>query len=205
MTDARRGVGAAPGTAVAVAPAAASSPASAPAAAPAPAPAAGVLVVGYGSTLRGDDGVGPRAAELVAEDPRLAGATVLVRHQLTPELAADMAAARLVVLVDARADAESGAVVVERVAGAVSSGGAGASTGVGPSGRTGAGASTHHVGAAEVAALARDLWGARSDVFTVGVGAASFEVGGGLSAVVEHALPAVVDAIAALAAEHGRA
>jgi hydrogenase maturation protease len=168
-------------------------------------PAAGVLVVGYGSTLRGDDGVGPRAAELARADRRLAGATVLVRHQLTPELAADVAAARLVVLVDARADAESGAVVVERVAGAVSSGVPNGPAGVGPGGPTGGGASTHHVGAAEVAALASDLWGARPDVFTVGVGAASFEVGDGLSAVVEHALPAAVDAIAALVAEHGHA
>jgi hydrogenase maturation protease len=163
------------------------------------APAAGVLVVGYGSTLRGDDGVGPRAAELAAEDPRLAGATVLVRHQLTPEVAADVAAARLVVLVDARADAEAGAVIVERVGGAVSS------VDLGRPPRADAGASTHHVGAAEVAALARDLWGARPDVFTVGVGAASFAVGDGLSAAVERALPAVVDAIASLVAEHGRA
>ncbi len=191
MTDA--GPGAAPGAAVAVAPA----PAPPAAGAPAAAPAAGVLVVGYGSTLRGDDGAGPRAAEVVAEDPRLAGATVLVRHQLTPELAADMAAARLVVLVDARADAEAGAVVVERVSGTAPSGG--------PGGPIGAGATTHHVGAAEVTALARDLWDARPDVFTVGVGAASFAVGDGLSPAVERALPAAVDAIASLVEEHGRA
>ena len=62
---------------------------------------AGVLVVGYGNPLRGDDGVGCHAAGVLAADPRLKGATVLARHQLTPELAADIAGASLVVLVDA--------------------------------------------------------------------------------------------------------
>ena len=171
-----------------------------PAPAVADGPAARVLVVGYGSTLRGDDGVGPRAAELALEDDRLAGATVLLRHQLTPELAADIAAARLVVLVDARADAAPGSVSVERVGGGVA---AEAAPGRVP--RPDAGATTHHVGAAEVAALARDLWGASPEVFAVGVGATSFEVGDGLSDPVEHALPAVLDAIAALVRERGRA
>ena len=60
-----------------------------------------VLVIGYGNPLRGDDGAGWKAAELLAEDPRLAGAVVLARHQLTPELADDVSRASLVVLVDA--------------------------------------------------------------------------------------------------------
>lgn len=206
MTDA--GPGAAPGAAVAVAPAAA------PADAPAPAPAAGVLVVGYGSTLRGDDGVGPRAAELVAEDPRLAGATVLVRHQLTPELADEMRSASLVVLVDARAGAEPGSVAVERiqlepagvVSGPAADGGRPGPTraGAGPT-RAGAGPSSHHVDPAALAGIARVLWGATPEMVAVGVGASSFEVGDPLSPAVEHALPAVVDAIASLVAEHGRA
>jgi hydrogenase maturation protease len=67
---------------------------------------AGVLVVGYGNSLRGDDGVGWHAAGRLAADPRLAGARVLARHQLTPELAVDVAQASLVVLVDAVAGAE---------------------------------------------------------------------------------------------------
>ena len=162
-------------------------------------PTTRVLVVGYGSTLRGDDGVGPRAAELAMEDGRIAGATILLRHQLTPELAADMATARLVILVDARADAAPGSVSIERVGGGAAEAGPGSPPG------SDAGATTHHVGAAEVVALARDLWGASPEVFAVGVGAASFEVGDGLSGPVEHALPAVLDAIAALVREHGRA
>ena len=77
--------------------------------------AGGVLVIGYGNSLRTDDGVGPRVAELVAADPRLAGAVVVACHQLTPELALDMSAARLIVLVDATTEVAPGVVVVRRV------------------------------------------------------------------------------------------
>jgi hydrogenase maturation protease len=61
---------------------------------------ADVLVIGYGNTLRGDDGLGPAVAADVA---RLGwpGVRVKVVHQLTPELAADLADARRVVFVDA--------------------------------------------------------------------------------------------------------
>jgi hydrogenase maturation protease len=64
-----------------------------------------VLVIGYGNTLRGDDGIGPAVAEEVAA-LGLPGVRVIVAHQLTPELAADLADARLVVFVDAAAGGE---------------------------------------------------------------------------------------------------
>jgi len=73
------------------------------------------LVVGYGNTLRGDDGVGPRVAELLAADPRLAGAVVLARHQLTPELAADIAEAALVVFIDASENGKPGEISIRRI------------------------------------------------------------------------------------------
>ena len=72
-------------------------------------------MVGYGSTLRSDDGVGWHVADRLADDPRLAGAEVLARHQLTPELAADVARAALVVLVDAALGGEPGSIVLRRV------------------------------------------------------------------------------------------
>ncbi|MFI5043071.1 MAG: hydrogenase maturation protease, partial [Acidimicrobiales bacterium] len=74
--------------------------------------AGGVLVIGYGNTLRSDDGVGWHAAALLAEDPRLAGVEVLAVHQLTPELALDMSRATLVILIDAGADDPPGAIAV---------------------------------------------------------------------------------------------
>src|SRR5262245_41264787 len=65
----------------------------------------GVLVIGYGNTLRGEDGIGPAVAEEVAARG-LPGVRVIVAHQLTPELAADIADARLVVFVDAAVSGE---------------------------------------------------------------------------------------------------
>jgi hydrogenase maturation protease len=66
---------------------------------------AGILVIGYGNTLRGDDGIGPAVAEAVAA-LGLPGVRVIVAHQLTPELAADLAGARLAVFVDAAVKGE---------------------------------------------------------------------------------------------------
>ena len=58
------------------------------------------VVIGYGSRLRGDDGVGPRVASLIAR--RRPDVRALGVHQLTPELAAVVAEADLAVFVDAR-------------------------------------------------------------------------------------------------------
>ena len=153
------------------------------------APAAGVLVVGYGNALRGDDGLGPRAAERIATDPRLRGAEILALHQLTPEVAADMRDASLVVLVDARAGDEPGAITVRRVDASCEP----------------TSAPSHHVEPAALAGLARELWGATPEVCAVTVGAASFDGGEHLSPAVERALPGVVDAVAAIVADHRHA
>jgi Ni,Fe-hydrogenase maturation factor len=74
--------------------------------------AGGVLVIGYGNTLRSDDGVGWHAAALLAGDRRLAGAEILAVHQLTPELALDFSRASLVILIDASADDPPGTISV---------------------------------------------------------------------------------------------
>ncbi len=58
------------------------------------------LVIGYGNTLRSDDGVGPAIAQAVSEweNPHI---RTIICHQLTPELADPIAAADLVIFVDA--------------------------------------------------------------------------------------------------------
>ena len=149
----------------------------------------GVLVVGYGNLLRGDDGLGPGAAALLGEDPRLRGAQVLSRHQLTPELASDFAEARLVILIDVNVLDEAGTVSVR---------------GLDRTPGSGSG-SSHHASPADLAALAHELWGASPAVFIVSVGAASLEMGEGLSGPVQKALPAVVEAVVAIIARHGGA
>lgn len=62
-----------------------------------------LLVIGYGNTLRRDDGVGPRVAGAVKE-MQLPGVQVLAPQQLVPELAAHIARARAVIFVDAIAE-----------------------------------------------------------------------------------------------------
>ena len=58
------------------------------------------LVIGYGNSLRSDDGIGIRVAEIVASW-NLPEVRSLARPQLTPELAADLASVDLVIFVDA--------------------------------------------------------------------------------------------------------
>jgi hydrogenase maturation protease len=64
------------------------------------------LVIGFGNTLRGDDGVGPRIARAVARWG-CPDVEAIAAHQLTPELAARVTEADSVIFVDARI-AESG-------------------------------------------------------------------------------------------------
>ncbi len=63
-----------------------------------------LLVIGYGNTLRGDDGVGPRVAEAVGH-LHLPGVQTLICPLLTPELAEPIARAGKVIFVDAAVDA----------------------------------------------------------------------------------------------------
>ena len=58
------------------------------------------LVIGYGNTLRGDDGVGYLMAEQAATW-ELPNVTTIACHQLTPELAAHMAECDRVIFIDA--------------------------------------------------------------------------------------------------------
>jgi hydrogenase maturation protease len=83
-----------------------------------------MLVMGYGNVLRGDDGAGIRIAETVAAwgSP---GVEVYAVHQLTPELAEPVAAARVVVFVDARLTADGADVRVQSLTPATGSAGLG--------------------------------------------------------------------------------
>jgi len=67
-------------------------------------PAWKFLVIGYGNTLRGDDGVGPRVAEAI-EQLNLPGVRTLICQQLSPEYAEPVSQAHTVVFVDAAVDA----------------------------------------------------------------------------------------------------
>ncbi len=58
------------------------------------------LIIGYGNSLRGDDAVGPKVAEIVA-NWNLPSVKTIAAQQLTPELVNDIAAADYVIFVEA--------------------------------------------------------------------------------------------------------
>jgi hydrogenase maturation protease len=114
------------------------------------------------------------------------GPDVVSCHQLMPELAERMAAADLVVFVDAEAGSEPGCVVTKRLGVdlAPSSGFA------------------HHVAPGALLAMSGKLYGRSPEAFLVSVGAVSFALGDGLSAPVAAALPEVIAAVRKLVLEH---
>lgn len=143
----------------------------------------GVLIVGYGNGLRSDDGVGRAVAERLADDPRLAGSTVLSLHQLTPELAVDISRASVVVLIDAVLGGRPGEITVGRLTPAVASTVASTAS------------FTHHLDAASLVALATGLFGGDPLVHLVTIAGASMEVGDALTPIVAAALPRAVETV----------
>jgi hydrogenase maturation protease len=135
------------------------------------------LVVGYGNPLRGDDGIGWHAAAALAADPRLADTDVLTRHQLTPELAEDIATARLAVLIDASLGDTPGCVSIREVA---------------PAPASPAPSWSHHLRPEDVVGLAQALFGATPQVFLVTVTGAHFGYGTQLSPTVSDCMSRVL-------------
>lgn len=74
-----------------------------------------VLIIGYGSPIRGDDAIGPLVADRLAEAGVLEGVTVLSRHILTAELVADLAAHDRVIFLDASVEGTPGEVRCRRL------------------------------------------------------------------------------------------
>jgi len=134
------------------------------------------LILACGNALRGDDGVGPWIARW-AEQRFQANADVRVvsRQQWTPELAEDISRAESVLFIDCSVDSSPGSVNLKPVEPA--------------SGKQGL--ATHHLGAPELLALARELYDSlpRTALLLI-VGAGSTELGEEFSASVTAVLPA---------------
>lgn len=137
-----------------------------------------VFIVGYGNPLRCDDGVGWRAAATLAG--RVPGATVLVRRQLGPELAPELASAAYAVFIDARIDAVPGGIAVQCLK---------------PDAAGAPPLLTHHLPPSTLLAFAHILYGRcpRATLFTVA--GRCFDHGRLLSAPVRLALPFLLDLI----------
>jgi hydrogenase maturation protease len=136
----------------------------------------GILVVGYGSELRGDDAAGPVAARRLAQY----GFSALDVHQLTPEIAERSAAARVVFFLDADAGLPPGEVSRERLDGEV------------PAPVMG-----HYATPAGLLQVARTVYGAAPEAWLIRMGCNRFEIGGGLSAEAERAISRAVEEVLA--------
>jgi hydrogenase maturation protease len=133
------------------------------------------LVLACGNTLRSDDGIGPFLAcwaeERFASEPRV---SIISRIQWTPELAQDLSQVDAVLFLDCSAASVPGQVRLFPVVPAAQKPQFG----------------SHHVGAPELLALARDLFGSlpsKAQILTIGGG--SFDLGEQFSPAVERALP----------------
>ncbi|TVQ86912.1 MAG: hydrogenase maturation protease [Chromatiaceae bacterium] len=68
------------------------------------------LIIGYGSPIRGDDAIGPLAADRLAAMDLPPDITVQARHILTAELVDDLRQVERVIFLDAAADSAPGEV-----------------------------------------------------------------------------------------------
>lgn len=143
-----------------------------------------LLVIGYGNTLRRDDGVGIKVAEAVAE-LGLAGVSVITRHQLVPELAEPISQARTVIFVDATA-ASLLPVELRTVEPAAA-----------------AQILVHAADPGTLLALAREIFNRHPSAWTLAIPGDDFGFGDGLSSLAEAGFHAALAQIKTLAAMQG--
>ncbi len=135
----------------------------------------GALIIGYGNTLRTDDGVGQHVAHVLASR----GYTVIEATQLLPEMAERVANAPLVIFVDCRADLGPGEIAIAD---------AGSPTCEIPN--------LHFLCAPRpLLRLAKELYQAEPEAVLVGIGPESLEIGQGLTPTVQHAAAKAIEMI----------
>jgi hydrogenase maturation protease len=137
-----------------------------------------ILLIGFGNTLRRDDGLGCLIAGAV---DRLAypGVRTIAEAQLTPDLAEVVAASRLAVFVDARRIGPSDRLIVEPLEPA----------------RASYGSLDHAIGPRFVLGLCRVLFGRCPPSRLISVPAADFSFGDDLSPVAVRGMRQALDAI----------
>lgn len=146
------------------------------------------LIIGYGSTLRCDDGIGYIIAEQLMDAPSIINqqstAEVIARHQLTPDLADAVHQADQVIFIDACADAAPGEVRVAEVK---------------PSGENW-GAFAHEMSPGVLLDCVKDLYGKTPRAHLITIGGEKFDIGEGLTPTVQAAIPAVLSQLSRLVA-----
>jgi hydrogenase maturation protease len=145
-----------------------------------------ILIIGYGNEVRGDDGVGLRVAEAL-EALTLPGVDVVAAHQLTPDLAAPIAEASMVVFADALPSAEDAAVEVFEIR---------------PEPKSGF--SLHTGGPSALLALARSVYGRAPKAWCVAIPAVKFDFGFTLTQTARRGVEEAVASIRRLVVEGNR-
>jgi hydrogenase maturation protease len=140
-----------------------------------------IFIIGCGNPLRGDDGLGWRAAESLAAALRKSNVAIVMRHQLTPELADPISRAALVIFIDATQQGPAGTVFCQSIIPAVEP----------------AGAFSHQLTPRALLSWSRDLYGLCPEAVVFCVSGRSFDCGEELSPAVASALPQLIERICA--------
>lgn len=122
------------------------------------------IIIGFGNPLRQDDAIGWRAAELAERRLPAQAAEVIQCHQLTPELAAKLDGASLVLFLDAAANETPERICFQPVRAQQ------------------IGAWTHHLSPGQLLHLAQQFQGGAPRAFLISGGALQMGMGDGLSA-----------------------
>jgi len=139
-----------------------------------------VLVIAYGNPLRSDDGIAWQAAEKLRQElPDIAG--IICVHQLTPELAEEVALADLVIFLDASRNGEAGSIRSDAVFA-----------------QPGELRFSHHLAPAEVLDLCARLYSAKPQAFLISAHGQCFDHGHELSQLAVLAVPEVVAEVSRL-------
>ncbi len=134
-----------------------------------------VLVIGYGNSLRGDDGVGVAAAEQLNETLQNGPVNVRTCQQLTPELASEISKADRVIIIDAAKGDEPGQITINKIE---------------PD--DDASTFTHELRPSTLLACAQELYGKLPVTFLVSITGYSFDFSDELSPTLKRIMPEVL-------------
>lgn len=139
-----------------------------------------ILLIGYGNSLRSDDGIGQRLAAIMERRLQAAGEQVnaICQHQLMPELVEPIRHARQVIFIDARVGETPGLVSAEVVTPAA-----------------GMGAFTHNASPSTLLGAAQALFGATPKGILISIVGADFGYGSELSPQLVALLPEIADQV----------
>jgi hydrogenase maturation protease len=149
------------------------------------------LIIGYGSTLRSDDGVGYVIAETMMDQQENAPSNghpsnvdVIARHQLTPDLADNLSRVQKVIFIDACADDAPGEIRIREVA---------------PKGENW-GAFAHEMSPEVLLDCVKDVFGRLPQAHLITIGGENFAIGEGLTGKVQAAIPKVIELVQSVSA-----